>query len=88
MRRRYIALAATLVFILAMLINHLALSSSSIPNDYLKQYYEYVLLLVEIILMRVVYVTKNEDTKNIVTGMTVIITVIYLLIFFYTLMSY
>ena len=87
MRRRYIALAATIVFILAMLINHLALSSGLAPNDYLKQYYEYVLLIVQIILMRVVYVTKNEDTKNIVTGMAVIITVIYLLIFFYNLMS-
>ena len=87
MRRRYIALAATLVFILAILINHLAVPANAIPNDYLKQYYEYVLLFIQIILMRVVYVSKNEDTKNIVTGMTAIITIIYLLIFFYTVLS-
>ena len=85
-RRRYIALVATLLFILLMLAGHFYNRNSN-PNSSFEKYYEYVVLLVQIILMRVVYVTKNDDTKNIATGMTVIITVVYMISFFYSLLA-
>ena len=87
LRRKYIALAATILFILCMVLKRLLPSNSFSPNDYLSQYYEYPLLLIQIMLMRVAYVAKNDDTKNIVTGMTVIIAMLYMLLFFYVLVT-
>lgn len=86
LRRRYIALASTLLFILIMILYHFTSSNKNDPNDFLKQYYQYPLLVFQIILMRVVYVSKNEDTKNIITGMNVIITLLYLVLFLYQLL--
>jgi len=84
-RRRYIALVSVILFVILMLASHFYQNRAT-PNSSFEKYYEYILLLIQIILMRVVYVTKNDDTKNISTGMTIIITVLYMVLFFYNIL--
>ncbi len=85
MRRKYIALTSTIIFILCVILDNLSKSKMYSPNNYLEQNYKYLLLLIQIILMRVVYATKNTDTKNIATIMNVIISLLYMILFFYSL---
>jgi hypothetical protein len=90
MRRRYISLSSVIVFVVCLILKHLIPVDSGTtptPNDYLSEYYEYALLIFQIVLMRIVFMSKNNDTKNIVTGMTVVITIVFMVIFFYSLIS-
>ncbi len=80
MRRKYIALGSAIIFILCFILNiFLKKETTSFSSE---QYFEYSILVLQIILTRFVYISKKHDIKNILTAANVLITISYMLILF------
>jgi hypothetical protein len=85
MRRRHIALASTIIFVICLITKHFSDIPPFFSDSLIEKYFEYPLLLLQIILMRVAYISQDHKTKNNVTIANVVITSLYLTAFFYSL---
>ncbi|MGZ3884772.1 MAG: hypothetical protein ACXVPQ_03195 [Bacteroidia bacterium] len=88
MRRKYIALLSSAAFIVCFLWNRTADLGSNAPNALAQHYFEYPLVLLQIIFVIVVYRTKSNDTKNITTGFSMALTFFYIFYSGSTLISW
>jgi hypothetical protein len=79
MRRKYIALVSTLVFMACFVLDRMSESDSTNPNTKATHYFEYPILLLQIVLTGLVFVAKNNDTKNILTCFNFVLTVLYII---------
>ncbi len=80
MRRRYITLCSTVVFIVFFILN----AFTRDVNDWSKHYYEFPVLLFQLILCYLVFRAESNDSKNILTGMNVIITIACIVLYAYS----
>jgi hypothetical protein len=80
MRRKYITLCSTIVFIVFFILN----SYTKDVNDWSKHYYEIPILLFQITLCYLVFRSKNNDSKNLLTGMNVILTIACIIFYVYS----
>ena len=85
-KRRYIALAAFVVLILFFILNLFSQPETYLPNDSASKYFEYCIILLQLLFTIIVFKSKNNDTKNILTTLLVIGTCIYIVIYLYNLL--
>lgn len=85
-KRRYISLTAFVILILFFVLNLLLQPTTYLPNVSAQKYFEYCILLLEFLFTVIVFKSKNNETKNILTTSTVIITAIYIVIYLYNLL--
>ncbi len=85
-KRRYIALTAFFVLILFYVLNLFLKSETFAPNVSAQKYFEYCIILLQLLFTVIVFKSKNNDTKNILTTLIVIGTGIYIVIYLYNLM--
>lgn len=81
MRRKYITLTSTIIFIIFFILN---LFTRDI-NDWSKHYFEFPVLIFQLILCYFIFKASNNDNKNILTAMNVIITILYILLYIYSI---
>ncbi|MBL7918666.1 MAG: hypothetical protein JNJ40_00035 [Bacteroidia bacterium] len=84
-KRRYIALTALIISILILVSYYFSQSDIYVRGSSVNRYFDYFIISFQLILMVVVFKSKNNETKNMLTTLTVIITILYLLSFFYNL---
>lgn len=82
-KRRYIALISTVVLFLFFVLRYFAQENNYSPNQSVKNYFEYVLLFLQAVLTFIVFRSKKDDTKNVLTTLIVLITLLYMTVFFY-----
>ena len=87
LRRKYFALAATIVIALFIIFNFLSEPTIYSPNRKASLYFEYCILILQIILTLIIFQTKNNDRKNILTALTVAITILYIIFFVFSLIA-
>jgi cytochrome bd-type quinol oxidase subunit 2 len=83
-RRKYIALLSVIVFIVVFILRYIAHQDFYQPNEAVKIYFEFAVFILQVLLTLIVFKTKNNDAKNLITAFTVIITALYILMYFYT----
>jgi hypothetical protein len=86
-KRRYIALTSLGILILFFVLNLFFQPTNYLPNNSSKKYFEYCILILQLLFTIVVFKSKNNDTKNILTTLTVIVTGVYMIIYLYNLMG-
>jgi hypothetical protein len=84
-KRKYISRGALIISLISLAIILTIDAKDGSPNNFSSDFYLFVMLLFEVVLMRVAFFTKNDNTKNIVTGMAVVISIIFILVLFYTI---
>jgi hypothetical protein len=86
-KRRYIALTANIIFVLCFVFKRMNQAESNAPMEYEERFYEYPVSLLLTIFTLLVFLSKNNDTKNILTTLSVLITIIYMVIVVYMVIS-
>ena len=86
-RRKYIALSSMIVFIAIIFLRYISHQDEFSPNESVKIYFEYSVLILQFILTIIVFKTKNNEVKNILTTFNVIITFLYILLYLYSSLS-
>ncbi len=84
LKRRYIALSALVVLTIFFILNYLSQPDVYSPDSSVKNYFGYAILTLQVIFTVVVFKSKSNDTKNILTTLIVLITLSYVVIYFYS----
>lgn len=79
-KRRYISLAATLVTVLFFILSLFFQPPTYSPNNYEKNYFSYLVILLQVILTMVVFKSKSDETKNMLTTFIIIIAFLYMIV--------
>ncbi len=83
-RRKYIALSSVVVFSAVFVLRYLSHQDFYQPNESVKIYFEFAVLILQLILMTLIFKIKNNDIKSILTTFNVIITILYIMMYLYT----